>query len=644
MFNDRDELHIRIAWLLLLALAAVAYFPGLSGSFLFDDFPNLRGLGANGGIQGFHDFFAYVFGGFAGPTGRPISLLTFTFDAQSWPADPLPFIKTNIIIHLAVGTALFAFVRSLLKQGHVLEGKQAGYAALACAGVWLLHPYFTSTTLYVVQRMAMLSAFFVIASLWLYLLSRSQLTERPGRAHVLMTLVVSTGTVLATFSKENGAILPVLILCIEITVFAGPGFSKPRKAWFYFFLVFPLLAIVGYLLKIPFSVGWFEDYAQRDFSPIERLMSQSRVVLSYFQDLFLPSFSGGRLFYDDFQISRSLFSPPSTAFAVTIVVSAISFALIRRKTFPLVSFAILFWFASLLIESSTVGIEMKFDHRVYIGSAIVFLPFVVLGVRLLKPKYGAVLAGLVLSILFFATFSAASLWGDKLSMTQVWAAKQPYSVRAQTEAAQALFDAGLVRESASLLDSAAERLVDSFRLRATQFLVKCQIGEATEQTLLAMKELSKEDQYRKGDFRLLENLVGGHRPDCKGLDSRDTVEITRNLIEHTRFQDPRRQEYAQLHYNHGLALLSDGQLDEAKIFLDRALESRSSLHMRMMIAAYLANAGAYEAALGQAYHVGERLESGELTGRELAAAPDLSSVMDFIDVVKQDLNEKLSQD
>ena len=48
--------------------------------------------------------------------------------------------------------------------------------ALPIAGVatvfWLVHPYWVSTVLYVVQRMAMLSTFFCLAGLALYLKGR----------------------------------------------------------------------------------------------------------------------------------------------------------------------------------------------------------------------------------------------------------------------------------------------------------------------------------------------------------------------------------------------------------------------------------------------------------------------------------------
>src|SRR5690348_18139659 len=99
--------NIRLApWLLLcctVLLAALAYDQGLHGGFLFDDFANLPSLGATGPITRWDTFFRYVTSGTADPTGRPIALLSFLLDARDWPANPYPFKRTNLLIHLLNG-------------------------------------------------------------------------------------------------------------------------------------------------------------------------------------------------------------------------------------------------------------------------------------------------------------------------------------------------------------------------------------------------------------------------------------------------------------------------------------------------------------------------------------------------------------
>ncbi|MEJ2296991.1 MAG: hypothetical protein P8X94_00505, partial [Woeseiaceae bacterium] len=73
---------VAVAWAAVVAAAIVAYWPGLSGPWLFDDFGSIANLADLGGVRNWETFKAFVFGGTAGPTGRPLSLLTFLIDGQ----------------------------------------------------------------------------------------------------------------------------------------------------------------------------------------------------------------------------------------------------------------------------------------------------------------------------------------------------------------------------------------------------------------------------------------------------------------------------------------------------------------------------------------------------------------------------------
>jgi hypothetical protein len=68
----------------LLGLTWLAYHPGLSGGFLFDDYNNLDALGNNGPVASWPVFWRYLTSGTADPLGRPLSLLSFLIDARDW--------------------------------------------------------------------------------------------------------------------------------------------------------------------------------------------------------------------------------------------------------------------------------------------------------------------------------------------------------------------------------------------------------------------------------------------------------------------------------------------------------------------------------------------------------------------------------
>lgn len=304
---------------------------------------------------------------------------------------------------------------------------------------------------------------------------------------------------------------------------------------------------------------------------------------------------------------------------------------------------ILFYFASLSIESTTIGLEMKFDHRIYLGSAFLFLPIVVWAANNLRPVI-KLSTGIVLVVAFAGlTHFAAILWGNYQQLTMVWATKYPDSVRSQTEAAQMLFAHGRPHDSMELLDWASERIPDNFRLRLTQVLLQCMTGGANDDDLNKVKALADTGPYRHTDFNLLNSLVtSSSNPDCKGVSHADVREITGALLENSGYTSRRDLAYAHLHYYHGLVLLQSGEQDRALELLDEALKSRSSLHMRMNVAAYKASAGLYRQALDDARFVAERLESGEVTGRAAVEAPPLREVKQFINVLEQDLLDEVS--
>src|SRR5690606_35304115 len=143
------------------------------------------------------------------------SLLSFLIDANNWPAEAWPFKRTNLVIHLTVGLVLFGTTRALLLSiGR--STSEAYWLGLAATALWLVNPFLVSTTLYVVQRMTQLAALFVLAGVWCYLHGRILLTRsRTWQGYIFLGVGVPLCTLLATLSKENGALLPLLLLVIQ---------------------------------------------------------------------------------------------------------------------------------------------------------------------------------------------------------------------------------------------------------------------------------------------------------------------------------------------------------------------------------------------------------------------------------------------
>ena len=134
-----------------LAIAVAVYWPGLTGTFLFDDFPNLSVLGNIGDTDIYHRIVRFTLTGISGPTGRPVSLLSFMINDTAWPTSAWSFKYTNLMFHLLNGALVFLLIYKLFRIVGIPESK-VRWIAFFSALLWLIHPLQTSTVLYVIQQ------------------------------------------------------------------------------------------------------------------------------------------------------------------------------------------------------------------------------------------------------------------------------------------------------------------------------------------------------------------------------------------------------------------------------------------------------------------------------------------------------------
>lgn len=468
--------------LALLGLTLFVYWPGLTGGFLFDDYPNLKDLGTYGGVTDWETLKSFALNGFSGPSGRPLSLLSFLLNDNTWPSLPGAFKLTNLEIHLVCGLLICWVILKLLREYGFTE-LRAQWMAVFASACWLLHPLMVSTTLYVVQRMAQLSTLFVFAGMLGYLHGRSLLPERKRAGYLWMTASLGLGTILGVLAKENGALLPLLLLVIEFCLPDSP--SRPDRRWRFVFLALPALVLLGYLASlIDFSA---DPWPTRPFNQKERLWSEARILWEYLGQLFIPQIEGRGLYQDGYHISRGWLTPWTTLPAVLGLAALFGLALWLRRRWPLVSLALLFFFVGHLLESSVVGLELYFEHRNYLSAALLFIP-VAWGLSLLATRMEKslvfVIAALILALLTFFTWQRAKLWGDVDRLELYWANANPDSPRAHNNIAAYLVKTGRPKDAEAHFKMALSKIPDSALLNLGWLLLKIHTGQATEQDFL----------------------------------------------------------------------------------------------------------------------------------------------------------------
>jgi len=419
----------------LLLLAWFAYRPGLAGGFVFDDFVNLDALGKTGRIDDWAAFWRYLTSGSADPTGRPLALLSFLLDARDWPADPRPLLCTNVLLHLANGALLFALLRQL---GRRLDGASArtDAAALLGAGLWLLHPLFVSTTLYIVQREAMLAATFTLLGLLAWGHGRALLARSPRVGTAWMLCGIGLGTLLATLCKANGALLPLLAWVLDATVYRRDGETPLAKRLRILLLVLPGMLLIAYVLSK--LAQWSTPIESRPWTIGQRVLTEPRVLLDYLRLLLVPRVLSNGVYNDGYAWSTGWLHPASTLPALLGVLALVGGGFALRKRAPALAAALLFFFAGHVVESTTIPLELYFEHRNYLPALLLGWPLARMLVRWRAPvALRSAIAAALLAMLAAITWQRATLWADQPRMAALWAAANPGSSRAL--ATQALF-------------------------------------------------------------------------------------------------------------------------------------------------------------------------------------------------------------
>jgi hypothetical protein len=428
------------AWLLLglsLLAAFFCYMPGSSGTFLLDDFGSLSPLGDLNVIDNLEKLKQYVLGGVTGPGGRPFSLLTFVANSRTWPADPYPFLLTNIGIHLLNGLLLFCFLRALLTAAGMNEAS-IRFLSIVATALWVLHPFHVSTVLYIVQRMTLLAATFSFLVFISYIKARTALNSDKVAIGLLYMLFAGIAAVLGFFSKETVVLLPVQILIIEIFLaLSNPTPNKRMHKMIVWGCVVPAaIVVLSYPMKTALVHVWqyfqtgVEQTYNRDFSMLERLLTQQRIVGDYLSDLIIPKMQSAGVFFDGYPLSISLVEPISTLIWIAIHGALISSGWLLRKSCPVVCFGVLWFYGSHIIESTVIMLELKFEHRNYLASVGLML-VVAYGLSRIRVKATrTAIATAVVSIYGLLLVMSTQLWGQPLQAALVWTNKSPFSTRA----------------------------------------------------------------------------------------------------------------------------------------------------------------------------------------------------------------------
>jgi len=422
-----------LACLGFAALGAAIYANTLESPFLFDssarilDNPNFRI-----GDLSLDNLEKAAFRK-PGLKSRPVANVTFALNYLFNGYDTTGYHVINIVIHIVNGLLLLVFLtQTLALSGLNLTNGHRHAVAMLAALIWFANPLHTQSVTYIVQRANSMAALFYMLAFCLYIHGRRK--GIAGQASWPWFACAVPAWLLALGCKQNAAILPLFILLYEWFFFQGLSWKWIRKH-------LPLMALVAVALVVVALVFLGNDpltrltslhaFSKAQFTYAERILTQPRVIV-YYMSLFLFPHPG-RLNIDyDYPLSTSLFDPVTTLWSLLLIVAALGAAVYTARRNRLLSFAILWYFGNLLIESSVIPLDIIFEHRTYIPSMLIpVMPTVWCFSAIRNKRIATALLLLPVGLFAFWTFERNTVWKDRITFWQDCVAKSPNKARPQ---------------------------------------------------------------------------------------------------------------------------------------------------------------------------------------------------------------------
>ena len=449
VFFEKPMFH-RLIWLFLLAAVTAIYIPSLSGGFLFDDIPNIVDNSAvHLAAFDYANLRNTLSGVSAGPLGRPVSVISFALTHLFFGLDPFAFKAINLAIHAINGILVGGLVALLLKNLHLagLSDRTRTWLPIWVAAVWLIHPIHFIAISMAVQRMTLLAGTFTLLALIAHFKAMHANRASSARWWLLVGWVVFWP--LAFLSKESALLFPAFaMLAAWISSQNGAGSKVSRK---YLLLGGTVFVLMGAAMFLLLGWSWLQaGYAMRDFTLMERLLTQARVLWFYLAQTLLPSYSRFGLYLDWYPVSKGLLEPLTTLLALLGWGVILSLAFRYRHRWPIVAFGLMWFLVGHSLESTFVPLEIAHEHRNYLAALGPILAVSLMLVSTLsrlqleqKEFILGVAAFAAIGVLGTITALRSVQMSDALVGSQIEATRHDASARANYIAAWSLIKAGI---------------------------------------------------------------------------------------------------------------------------------------------------------------------------------------------------------
>lgn len=337
-----------ISLVLIVVLGFFVYFNSLKGEFVWDDEYLVRD---NPRITSFSNFTKIFRENIGTPVGknvpfyRPLQVLTYMFDYKLWQLNVIGYHLTNILAHILVAISIYFLIYALFASN---------LASIIVALLFVAHPIHTQVVSYISGRADSLASLFMFLCFISYL-------KFLDKKKIFIFICMSLAYLFALLSKEFSLALLSILLIYHII------FRK--KIEFISFIVLLSLGLAYIFVRKSVMGSLISGSIASSTTLLERVPGFFAAIAGYLKLLILPF---------DLHMEYGYKSFPWADFRVIagiiVILASLVYAWIKRKEDKLISFAVAWFFITLLPHSNLYPLNAYMaEHWMYLPSLGFFM-------------------------------------------------------------------------------------------------------------------------------------------------------------------------------------------------------------------------------------------------------------------------------
>ena len=485
----------------------------------------------------------------------PLTWMSFALDFKFWRLNASGYHLTNLLLHSS-NAVLFYFLAQRLLAKLASSDRNRHLWSAAAALLFSVHPLRVESVVWSIERKDVLSGFFYLTAVLLYLRAVDRSRDR-----TLCFAGSLLGYVCSLLAKPVAVSLPAALMIIDVYPLRRyrPSFQEGaiRKQWPIFKEKIPY-----WILSLVFgSIGYLSQYVEGNIRSLSERGWMERIVQSlyalsfYLWKMFLPIRLSTH--YPLPHRIELLYPPFFIGAIVAVALTAIFFAVRDRWPAALAAWCFYVITASPMLGIVELGHQIAADHHTYLS--MLAWPLLAAGWYCRRPGAGRSItpAAIVVILLVCLTWRQSEVWRDSISL---WT----HALAIDADNVTAHHNLGLAYAARKQMAEAASQFQEAARIEPSSADNWNDLGLA----MTGLGEEEKGSEYFREALRLNPHHAYAHNNLGLYFLRQRKLSEAEKQFEAALEAVP---EFEQAHNNLGIALAQDGFSDAAILHFQEAI-------------------------------------------------------------------------